>query len=87
MLIRHVLKMARSLGAFTEGQAAFYLKMPPGEAREKLDKLVSNGFLKAVDIAGVRFYYRDPVEAAEVILSSIDVSVLPPEERKKLSRL
>lgn len=87
MLLRRVLKMARTLGAFTEGQAAYYLGMSPREAQEKLDKFVANGLLKAVDIAGTRFYYRDPVEAAEVILNSLDVFALPPEERKKLLNL
>ena len=43
--------------------------------------------MKAVDVAGVRFYYRDPVEAADVILGSVDVASLPREEREKLMRL
>jgi len=43
--------------------------------------------LKAVDVAGVRFYYRDPVEAADVILGSVDVASLPREERGKPMRL
>jgi hypothetical protein len=38
-------------------------------------------------VAGVRFYYRDPVEAADVILGSVDLSVLPRVEREKLMRL
>ena len=45
------------------------------------------GLLKAVDVAGVRFYYRDPVEAADVILGSVDLSILPRAEREKLMRL
>ena len=38
-------------------------------------------------MAGVRLYYRNPVEAADVILGSVDLSVLPRAERKKPMRL
>ncbi len=39
----------------------------------------------AVDVADVS--YRDPVEAADVILGSVDLSVLSRAEREKLMRL
>ncbi|WP_128622199.1 Fis family transcriptional regulator [Pyrobaculum arsenaticum] len=87
MLLRNVLKLARAYGAFTAGQAAYVLEIPLQKAVETLECMVSNGLLSAVDIAGVRFYYRDPVEAAEAILGSVDLSALPYEERAKLSRL
>jgi len=64
-----------------------YLGLPLDEAARRLDKAVEGGLLKTVDVAGVRFYYRDPVEAADVILGSVDLSVLPRAEREKLMRL
>lgn len=85
--MRSVLRLARSYGAFTAGQAAHVMEMPLQEAVKVLERFVRNGLLKAVDIAGVRFYYRDPVDAAEAILGSVDLSALPYEERAKLSRL
>jgi len=72
---------------FTAAQAAVYLGIPAEEAARRLDKAVESGALKAVDVAGVRFYYRDPVEAADVILGSVDVASLPREERGKPMRL
>lgn len=87
MFLRRVLYMARRFGAFTAAQAAVYLGIPAEEAARRLDKAVEGGALKAVDVAGVRFYYRDPVEAADVILGSVDVASLPREEREKLMRL
>jgi hypothetical protein len=79
--------MARRFGAFMAAQAAVHLGLPLDEAARLLDKAVEGGLLKAVDVAGVRFYYRDPVEAADVILGSVDLSVLPRAEREKLMRL
>jgi len=87
MFLRKVLQMARRFGAFTAAQAAVYLGLPLDEAARRLEKAVEGGLLKAVDVAGVRFYYRDPVEAADVILGSVDLSVLPRAEREKLMRL
>ncbi|MGC8994760.1 MAG: Fis family transcriptional regulator [Pyrobaculum sp.] len=87
MHLREALRLARELGAFTAAQAAYALGMPLAEARERLERFVYNGLLKAVDVAGVRFYYRDPVEAAEVILSSVDMAALPREERRRLANL
>ena len=87
MFLREVLHMARRYGAFTAAQAAVHLGLPLDEATRRLDKAVEGGLLKAIDVAGVRFYYRDPVEAADVILSSVDLSVLPQAEREKLMRL
>ena len=87
MHIREALRLAREFGAFTAAQAAYILGMPVAEARERLERFVYNGLLKAVDVAGVRFYYRDPVEAAEVILSSVDIAALPREERRRLANL
>ncbi|MFZ8841363.1 MAG: Fis family transcriptional regulator [Pyrobaculum sp.] len=87
MFLREVLQMARMFGAFTAAQAAVRLGLPLDEAARLLDKAVEGGLLKAVDVAGVRFYYRDPVEAADVILGSVDLSVLPRAEREKLMRL
>ncbi|ACB40777.1 Fis family transcriptional regulator [Pyrobaculum neutrophilum] len=87
MFLRSALRLARWLGAFTASQAAAYLGMPQEEAERRLDKLVEGGALRAVVIGGVKFYYRDPQEAAEVILESVDISALPREEREKLMRL
>jgi transcriptional regulator, ArsR family len=87
VFLREVLQLARKAGAFTAAQAAAYLGMPLEEARRRLDKAVEGGALRAVDVAGMRFYYRDPVEAADVILSSLDLSALSREEREKLMRL
>ncbi|AKT35627.1 transcriptional regulator, ArsR family [Pyrobaculum sp. WP30] len=87
MFLREVLQMARRFGAFTAAQAAVHLGLPLDEAARRLDKAVEGGLLKAVDVAGVRFYYRDPEEAADVILGSVDLSVLPRVEREKLMRL
>jgi hypothetical protein len=83
--LREVLQMARMFGAFTAAQAAVHLGLPLDEAARRLDKAVEEGLLKAVDVAGVS--YRDPVEAADVILGSVDLSVLPRAEREKLMRL
>ena len=87
MFLREVLQMAQRFGAFTAAQAAVNLGLPLDEAARRLDKAVEGGLLKAVDVAGVRFYYRDPVEAADVILGSVDLGVLPRAEREKLMRL
>jgi hypothetical protein len=85
MSLREALQLARWLGAFTA--TAVRLGLPLDETARRLDKAVEGGLLKAVDVAGVRFYYRDPVEAADVILGSVDLSVLPRAEREKLMRL
>jgi len=87
MFLREVLHMARRYGAFTAAQAAVHQGLPLDETARRLDKAVEGGLLKAADVAGVRFYYRDPVEAADVILGSVDLSVLPRAEREKLMRL
>ncbi len=87
MFLREVLQMAQRFGAFTAAQAAVYLGLPLDETARRLEKAVEGGLLKAVDVAGVRFYYRDPVEAADVILGAVDLSVLPRVEREKLMRL
>ncbi len=87
MFLREVLQMARMFGAFTAAQAAVNLGLPLDEAARRLDKAVEGGLLKAVDMAGVKFYYRDPVETADIIISSVDLSVLPRVEREKLMRL
>jgi hypothetical protein len=85
MFLRKVLQMAQSFGAFTAAQAAVHLGLPLDEVARRLDKAVEGGLLKAVDMAGVS--YRDPVEAADVILGFVDLSVLPRAEREKLMRL
>jgi hypothetical protein len=85
MFLRKVLQMERRFGAFTAAQAAVHLGLPLDEVARRLDKAVEGGLLKAVDVAGVS--YRDPVEAADVILGSVDLSVLPRVEREKLMRL
>ncbi len=77
--------MAQGFGAFTAAQAAVHLGLPLDGAARRLDKAVEGGLLKAVDVVGVS--YRDPVEAADVILGSVDLSVLPRAEREKLMRL
>lgn len=87
MFLRSALELARKLGAFTAAQAASYLGTSLEEVKRRLDKLVEGGALRAVVIAGVKFYYRDPQTAAEVILDSVDISTLPREEREKLMRL
>ncbi len=87
VFLRRVLYMARRFGAFTAAQAAVYLGLPLEEVKRRLDRAVEGGALRAVDIAGVRFYYRDPVEAAEVILGSVDVAALLRDERERLMRL
>ncbi|MFZ8840723.1 MAG: Fis family transcriptional regulator [Pyrobaculum sp.] len=87
MFPREVLQMARRFGAFTAAQAAVHLGLPLDEVMRQLEKAVEGGLLKAIDVAGVRFYYRDPVEAADVILGSVDLSALPRAEREKLMRL
>ena len=78
----NVLQMARMFGTFTAAQAAVHLGLPLNETTRLLDKAVEGGLLKAVDVAGVS--YRDPVEAADVILGSVDLNVLPRAEREKL---
>ncbi len=80
-----ILQMAWRFGAFTAAQAAVRLGLPLDEAARRLDKAVEGRHLKAVDVAGVS--YRDPVEAADVILGSVDLSVLSRAEREKLMRL
>jgi hypothetical protein len=80
-----VLQMAQRFGAFTAAQAAVHLGLPLDEATRRLDKAMEGGLLKAVDVAGVS--YRGPVEAADVILGSVDLSVLPRAERERLMRL
>jgi hypothetical protein len=85
MLLRKVLQMAQRFGAFTAAQAAVHLGLPLDEAARRLNKAMEEGLLRAVDVAGVS--YRDPVEAADVILGSVDLSVLPRAEREKLMRL
>ncbi len=82
MFLREVLQMARRFGAFTAAQAAVHLGLPLDEVARRLEKAVEGGLLKAVDVAGVS--YRDPVEAADVILGFVDLSVLPRAEREKL---
>ncbi len=85
MFLREVLQMAQRFGAFTAAQAAVHLGLPLDEVARRLEKAVEGGLLKAVDVADVS--YRDPVEAADVILGSVDLSVLPRVEREKLMRL
>jgi hypothetical protein len=74
--------MAQRFGAFTAAQAAVHLGLPLDEVARRLEKAVEGGLLKAVDVAGVS--YRDPVEAADVILDPVDLSVLQRAKRKKL---
>lgn len=38
-------------------------------------------------MAGIKFYYRNPLDAAGVILGSIDVSSLTRGERRRLADL
>jgi len=68
---RGVLKFVRRVGAVLAEQVAHYFGMPVEEARRLLDELVEKGELRAVEIAGLKFYFVDPKEAAEVILGSI----------------
>ncbi len=68
---RGVLKFVRKVGAVLAEQVAHYFGMPVEEARRLLDELVEKGELRAVEIAGLKFYFVDPKEAAEVILGSI----------------
>jgi hypothetical protein len=82
MFLREVLQMAQRFGAFTAAQAVVHLGLPLDEVARRLDKAVEGGLLKAVDVAGVS--YRDPVEAADVILDPVDLSVLQRAKRKKL---
>jgi hypothetical protein len=66
-----VLKFVRKVGAVLAEQVAHYFGIPVEEARRLLDELVERGELRAVEIAGLKFYFVDPKEAAEVILGSI----------------
>jgi aryl-alcohol dehydrogenase-like predicted oxidoreductase len=50
---------------------AHYFGMPVEETRRLLDELVEKGKLRAVEIAGLKFYFVNPKEVAEVILGSI----------------
>jgi hypothetical protein len=59
------------VGAVLAEQVVHYFGMPVEEARRLLDELVKKGELRAVEIAGLKFYFADPKEAAEVILGSI----------------
>jgi hypothetical protein len=68
---RGVVKFVRKVGAVLAEQVAHYFEMPVEEARRLLDELVERGELRAVEIAGLKFYFVDPKEAAEVILGSI----------------
>jgi hypothetical protein len=68
---RGVVKFVRKVGAVLAEQVAHYFGMPVEEARRLLDELVERGELRAVEIAGLKFYFVDPREAAEVILGSI----------------
>jgi hypothetical protein len=68
---RGVVKFVRKVGAVLAEQVAHYFGMPVEEARRLLDELVERGELRAVEIAGLKFYFVDPKEAAEVILGSI----------------
>jgi hypothetical protein len=43
----------------------------PPVCRHRNDELVEKGELRAVEVAGLKFYFVDPKEAAEVILGSI----------------
>jgi len=66
-----VVKFVRKVGAVLAEQVAHYFRMPVEEARRLLDELVEKGELRAVEIAGLKFYFVDPQGAAEVILGSI----------------
>jgi DeoR/GlpR family transcriptional regulator of sugar metabolism len=68
---RSILKFVRRVGAVLAEQVAHYFVMPVEEARRLLDELVEKGELRAVEIAGLKFYFVDPKEVAEVILGSI----------------
>lgn len=68
---RGVVKFVRRVGAVLAEQVAHYFGMPVEETRRLLDELVEKGELRAVEIAGLKFYFVDPKEAAEVILGSI----------------
>jgi hypothetical protein len=68
---RGVVKFVRKVGAVLAEQVAHYFGMPVEEARRLLDELVEKGELRAVEIAGLKFYFVDPKEAAEVILGSV----------------
>ena len=68
---RAVLKLVRRVGAVMAEQVAHYFSVPVEEARRFLDELVERGELRAVEIAGLKFYFVDPKEAAEVVLGSI----------------
>ncbi len=69
-------------GAFTAAQAAEHLGLPLDEVARRLDKAMEGLAVDVVDVS-----YRDPVEAADVILGSVDLSVLSRAEREKLMRL
>jgi CRP-like cAMP-binding protein len=68
---RKVLKFVRRVGAVLAEQVAHYFGIPVEETRRLLDELVEKGELRAVEIAGLKFYFVNPKEAAEVILGSI----------------
>jgi len=68
---RAVVKFVKKVGAVMGEQVAHYFGVPVEEARRLLDELVERGDLRAVEIAGLKFYFVDPKEAAEVILGSI----------------
>lgn len=84
---REILRVVEQMGAATMSQIAKATGKSWGAVQWHIYVLEREGKLKSIRIGAFTYYFIDPKKAAEVILSSVDPSALPPEDREKLDFL
>ncbi|RFA92628.1 ArsR/SmtB family transcription factor [Pyrobaculum aerophilum] len=84
---REILRVVEQMGAATMSQIAKATGKSWGAVQWHVYVLEREGKLKSIRIGAFTYYFIDPKKAAEVILSSVDPSALPPEDREKLDFL
>ncbi len=84
---REILRVVEQMGAATLSQIAKATGKSWGGVQWHVYVLEREGKLKSIKIGAFTYYFVDPKKAAEVILSSVDPSALPPEDREKLDFL
>lgn len=81
---REIVGVVERMGAATMSQIAKSLGKSWGAVQWHIYVLEREGRLRSVKIGPFVYYYVNPKAAADVILSSVDPSVLSPDDREKL---
>nr|KJR73532.1 MAG: hypothetical protein TU35_05300 [Thermoproteus sp. AZ2] len=83
--IRHsIIDYLNKVGAATLAQITAQLRQEEGLIRWHLYVLEREGRIRSVRVGPYKFYFTKAKKAAEVILASLDPSLVPPEDRALL---